>query len=98
MRSCSKWFKFSFDPAKNLKGLVCKKASPQKVINHPFSALHITAEDFWNEHFYSSPGKSPLRDLKDNLGRSWHSDSKFKRLDGRRCTVLKLEWPLQKPI
>jgi hypothetical protein len=46
----SDWFKLScFDPAKNLKGLVCKKAPPQKFLYRPF----------WNKYFYGSPGKMP---------------------------------------
>jgi hypothetical protein len=62
----SDWFKLSFDPQKNGKGLVCKTVLAQKVINHPFSASNSTAEDFSNEYPHGSPGKKmPLKDLEE---------------------------------
>jgi hypothetical protein len=94
----SEWFKLSFDPAKNLKGLARKKAPPQKVINRPFSASNITASDYWNEYYHGSPGKPPLKVLEENYGNTWRSDSKFKRPDGTKGTALKSGWSLQKPI
>ncbi len=72
------WFKLSFDPAKNSKGVARKKAPPQKVINRPFSGDNITANDYWNEYFHGSPGKPALKSLEDDYGSSWRSDSKFK--------------------
>jgi hypothetical protein len=92
------WFKLSFDPVNNSKGLLRKKAPPQKVINRPFSSSNISALDFWNEYQYGSPGKMPLKDLEEMHGSSWRSDSKFKRLDGKKGTALKAGWSLQKPI
>jgi hypothetical protein len=92
------WFKLSFDPAKNSKGFLRKKAPPQKVINRPFSSSNITALDYWNEYFYGSPGKMPLKTLEETQGSSWRSDGKFKRLDGKKGTALKAGWSLQKPI
>jgi hypothetical protein len=78
------WFKLSFDPAKNSKGFLRKKAPPQKVINRPFSSSNLNAHDFWNEYFYGSPGKMPLKTLEETQGSSWRSDGKFKRLDGKK--------------
>jgi hypothetical protein len=92
------WFKLSFDPAKNSKGVARKKAPPQKVINRPFSGDNISAHDYWNEYYHGSPGKPALKSLEDNYGSSWRSDSKFKRLDGKKGTALKSGWSLQKPI
>jgi hypothetical protein len=92
------WFKLSFDPAKNLEGFLRKKAPPQKVINRPFSSSNLTAHNFWNEYFYGSPGKMPLKTLEETQGSSWRSDGKFKRLDGKKGTALKAGWSLQKPI
>ncbi len=94
----SNWFKLSFDPAKNLKGSLQTKAPPQKVINRPFSSLNLTAHNFWNEYFYGSPGKMPLKTLEETQGSSWRSDGKFKRLHGKKGTALKAGWSLQKPI
>jgi hypothetical protein len=92
------WFKLSFDPAKNSKGFLRKKAPPQKVIHQLFSSSNLTVHNFWNKYFYGSPGKMPLKTLEETQGSSWHSDGKFKRLDGKKGTALKAGWSLQKPI
>jgi hypothetical protein len=92
------WFKLSYDPAKNSKGFAHKKAPPQKVTNRPFSGDNISALDYWNEFYHGSSGKPALNVLEEAYGSTWRSDSKFKRLDGKKGTALKSAWPLQKPI
>jgi hypothetical protein len=94
----SELFKLSYDQAKNSKGQIRKKAPPQQVLNHPFSSSNITASDYWNEYYYGSAGKLPLKVLEENHGSTWRSDSNHKRLDGKKGTALKASWSLQKPI
>jgi hypothetical protein len=93
------WFKLSYNPVKNSKGFARKKPPTQKVINHPFSSgNNISALDYWNEFYHGSPGKAALNVLEEAYGSTWRSDSKFKRLDGKKGTALKPAWSLQKPI
>jgi hypothetical protein len=68
------------------------------VINRPFSGDNISALDYWNEFYHGSPGKPALNVLEEAYGSTWRSDSKFKRLDGKKGTALKSAWSLQKPI
>jgi hypothetical protein len=74
------------------------RSPPQKVINRPFSGDNISALDYWNEFYHGSPGKAALNVLEEAYGSTWRSDSKFKRLDGKKGTALKSAWSLQKPI
>ncbi len=87
-----------YDKLVTTKGNARKRAPHQSIQERPFSALNITAVDFWTEYKYGRNQGLPLIQLETEHGSKWRSDSRYTRLDGSTGTSLKAAWSLQKPI
>jgi hypothetical protein len=80
------------------KGKPWKWAPHQSIQDRPFSALNITAWDFWTEYKYGQNHGLPLEQLETKHGYKWRSDSRYTRANGSTRTSLKSAWSLHKPI
>jgi hypothetical protein len=88
----------SYDKEITTKGRSRKRAPHQSIQDRPFSALNISALDFWTEYKYGRNQGLPLQQLEMEHGSKWRSDSRYTKLDGSTGTSLKSAWSLQKPI
>jgi hypothetical protein len=89
---------YLYDKQVTTKGKARKRAPHQSIQDRPFSALNITARDFWTEYKYGQNQGLPLEQLETQYGSKWQSDSRYTRADGSTGTSLKSAWSLQKPI
>ncbi len=75
-----------------------QRAPHQSIQERPFSALNITAIDYWIKYKFGWNQGLPLVQLETEHGSKWRSNSRYTRLDGSMGSSLKAAWSLQKPI